>query len=245
MATPPTHAELGFNRTGIATSPNLSEDMIQGTSEFPPPADGDEREIAEARTDYARDAEPIGTVPPPLSAKGVLKTAGTMLKGESPTQLIDKLGERLAFERTGTRMYEAVLSKLDALGSFEGGPTRADIEQIIREEYAHFLMLRDSLVRLGADPTVMTPSADVHATMTKGVLEVVVDPRTTLVQSLEAALLAELADNDCWMALQELSQQAGDDDLARTCTIAMNEEDQHLLLVRSWIAAAQGRTFDE
>ena len=46
------------------------------------------------------------------------------LKGGPPTQFLDKLGERLAFERTGVRLYEALISKHEALGSFAGGPDR-------------------------------------------------------------------------------------------------------------------------
>lgn len=236
-----THAELGMNRTGVATSPLLTKDMVKGTSEFPPPALGDERAISNERVRYARGSEPVGSVPPPVTGKGMLKTAGTALKGESPTQLIDKLGERLAFERTGTRLYEALLSKLDALGTFAGGPSRDDIEEIVAEEHSHFAMLSEVLLKMGADPTVQTPSADVQATMSKGLLDVVTDPRTTLPQSLEAALVAELSDNDCWLALQELALNAGEDRLAERFAAALAAEEQHLAKVRSWIAASQGR----
>jgi hypothetical protein len=41
---------------------------------------------------------------------------------------------------------------------------------------------------------------------------VIVDPRTTLLQSLEAVLIAELFDNACWETLVELAQQAGEND---------------------------------
>lgn len=242
MANTQTHAELGLNRTGVATSPRLSEDMLEGTSEFTPSSGGDDRQIGLERGDYAREAEPLGSVPPPLTGKGMLKTGATALKGESPTQLIDKLGERLAFERSGTRLYEALVSKLDALGSFKGGPSREDLVHILREEHAHFKMLKQAVEKLGADPTVMTPSADLHATMTKGVLEIAVEPRTSLAESLEAALVAELADNDCWQALYELAMQAGENDLAQQFAGALTKENQHLAMVRGWLAAAQGRT---
>jgi len=238
-----THAELGLNRTGIGTSPRLTKDMLEGTDEFLPAIGRDEREIGLERASYARDAEPIGSVPPPLTARGVVKTAGAALKGQSPTQLIDKLGERLGFERTGTRVYEALLSKFDALGSFEGGPSRREIERILIQEYQHFELLETALMSLGADPTVLTPSADLHATLTKGILEVTVDPRTTIVQCLEAALLAELADNDCWLALTDLSRLAGEDGLATSCASALVEENDHLLSVRRWLRAAQGRAY--
>jgi rubrerythrin len=241
MTTTGTHAELGMNRTGIGTSPRLSKDMVEGTSEFMPLVAADEHALAVARATYAREAEPIGSVPPPLTGKGVVTTAGTALKGESPTQFIDKLGERLAFERTGARLYQALLSKFDALGGFEGGPERDELAQILAQEYQHFQMLDQTLTRLGADPTVMTPSADLHATLSKGILEVMVDPRTTVAQCLEAALLAELADNDCWLALAELARNAGEEELAKAFAVALQEENEHLVKVRGWIAAAQGR----
>ena len=45
-----------------------------------------------------------------------LKTALNKLTGVSPEMLIDKLGERLAFERTGVRLYEALLAKASVVG---------------------------------------------------------------------------------------------------------------------------------
>jgi rubrerythrin len=233
-----TQATLGTNRTGIATAPRLTAEMLDGVKEFTPDGAGDEREIALARGDVAREAEPLGSVPPPPTMKGMLKSAAQALKGESPTRFIDKLGERLAFERTGVRVYEAVLSKLDALGGFEGGPTRAELEAILADEFAHFTMLQDALKSLGADPTVMTPSADVHATIGKGALEVVVDPRTSLPQTLEAVLVIELADNECWTNLRELAIAAGQRELAERFTQAAAEEQQHLMEIRRYLASA-------
>jgi rubrerythrin len=236
-----THAEIGMNRTGIGTSPLLSKEMVEGVEEFLPQTPGDEREIARARGDYARDAEPIGSVPPPLTARGMLKTAGQAMKGESPTQFIDMLGARLAYERSGTRLYEALLSKFDALGSFPGGPARTDLEQIVADEYRHFQLLDSTLVRLGADPTVMTPSADLEATISKGAFEVVLDPRTSLAQCLQAILVVELADNDCWDALLQLARNRGEDDAAEKFAGALTQEQEHLTKVRGWLAASQGR----
>jgi rubrerythrin len=230
-----------MNRTGIGTSPLLSKEMVAGMEEFLPATDGDEREIGRARGDYARDADPIGSVPPPLSPKGMLKTAGQALKGQSPSQFIDLLGARLAFERAGTRLYEALLSKFDALGSYEGGPTRAELEDILSDEFRHFRLLDLVITRLGADPTVMTPSADLQATVSKGPFEIVLDPRTTLAQCLEAVMVVELADNECWSALAELAQSAGEESIATEFAEAMAQEEEHLLQVRRWIAAAQGR----
>lgn len=239
MAT--TQTEMGQNRTGIATSPNLTKEMIAGAKEFPPSPNGEESIIARVREEYARDAEPLGSVPPPMTLTGAAKTALRGAKGLRPNQFIDKLGERLAFERTGVRLYEALISKLDAFGSFDGGPTREMLVDIMNAEYQHFTLLSDAVTKLGGDPTVVTPSADLHATMTAGVMAVIVDPRTTFAQCLEAALLAELADNAAWEALTDLASQNGDDDLASLFEAATSEEGVHLENVKSWIAMAQKR----
>jgi ferritin-like protein len=237
MAT--TQTEVGRNRTGIATAPKLTQEMIAGTKEFSPSPDGDEDIIARVREDYARDAEPIGSVPPPTTLTGAAKTALRGAKGLRPTHFLDKLGERLAFERTGVRLYEALISKLDAFGSFEGGPTREMLEETLLEEYQHFTLLAEAVTKLGGDPTVVTPSADLHATMTSGVLAVMVDPRTTFSQCLEAALVAELADNAAWETLTALASENGEDDLAEKFEAAQREEMVHLENVKSWLTMAR------
>jgi len=237
-------ATLGTNRTGIATSKDAAQRMVEGTAEFPPDATGDERAISDIRELFAKDAGPVGSVPPPTNVKGVVKTAVQAVKGARPTQFIDKLGERLGFERTGVRLYEALISKFNTHGTFSGGPSLAQLEENMLEEHSHFSLLTDVITRLGADPTVMTPSADIHATMSKGILEVMVEPRTTFVQCLEALLLAELADNDCWESLIALARQTGEEEVVDAFEAALAEEADHLEDVRAWLAAAQHREVD-
>ena len=238
-------AEIGFNRTGIATSPMQTEKMIEGTTEFLPNPIGDDGVIGLVRGDYAKSSESLGSVPPPMDLKGAATTALRAVRGLRPTQFIDKLAERLAFERSGVRLYEALISKYDALGSFEGGPTREELLQTLREEHEHFRMLTDAVAALGGDPTVVTPSADLHATMTRGILEVMVDARTTLTQCLEAALLAELADNEAWETLTSLAKQNGEEQMAKLFDEARAEEEEHLENVRAWLAAAQNRDVND
>jgi hypothetical protein len=61
-------------------------------------------------------------------------------------------------------------------------------------------------------------------------------------QSLEAILVAELADLTCWETLVELAQEAGEDDLVQPFKQAHMTEQEHLQKVRTWVAAGQGRT---
>jgi rubrerythrin len=234
-------ATLGTNRTGIAAAPQRSQEMLTGMDEFPPTSRGSSHDIAQVRIAYAQLAEPLGSVPPPANLKGTVQTAVKAMMGEKPTLLMDKLGERLAFERTGTRLYEALVSKHDAFGSFAGGPSRDNLEHVRQEEYRHFTMLQSAIEQLGGDPTAVTPSANLHATAAHGINQVIVDPRTTLLQSLEAILIAELADNACWEALIELAQGAGEDALVQQFQEALRNEQDHLAKVQAWLAAGQGR----
>jgi hypothetical protein len=235
-------ATVGTNRTGIAAAPQRSQEMLTGMEEFPPTSEGSAQDIALVRIAYAEEAEPLGSMPLPAGMKNKAKTAMKAVMGAQPTLFMDKLGERLAFERSGTRLYEALVSKHEAFGSFAGGPRKSDLAEILQEEYEHFTMLSSTMERLGGDPTAVTPSADLHATASQGIVQVIVDPRTTLLQSLEAILIAELADNACWEALIALAQQAGDDALVEQFKQALVPEQEHLVKVRTWLAAGQGRT---
>jgi hypothetical protein len=202
---------------------------------------GDGREILRIRADYSRDAEPLGSVPPPTSAGAAFKTATRGLRGLRPTQFVDKLGERIAFERVSVRLCEALITKFEAFGGFEGGPGRGELDQVIQKKYEHFRLLQEAIQNAGCDPTVLTPSADLYLTMLRGIVDVVVDPRTTFAQCLEALLVIELVENDAWEALSDLAQQSSEPELARLFEAAGVVEGDHLDAVRAWLAAAQHR----
>jgi rubrerythrin len=235
-------ATPGRNRTGIVVAPQRSREMLTGVEEFLPTSPGNGQEIAKVRIAYAQQAEPLGSVPLPASFTDKIQAAVQGVMGEQPTLLMDKLGERLAFERTGTRLYEALISKYDAFGSFSGGPSRDELEHVRQEEYRHVTLLQTAIEQLGGDTTAVTPSAAIHATAAHGITMVIVDPRTTLLQSLEAILVTELADNACWEALIELAQGAGEDGLVQPFRQARVTEQEHLEKVQTWLAAGQGRT---
>lgn len=230
--------DIGDNRTGVARSPLDAKATAEGAAEGVPAARLAEAELLAARLDYSKEAGPVGTMPPPLSIKGVAKATVQALKGRSPSVFLDLLGERLAFERTGTRLYDALLCKLEAASIHPGGPTRADLERIRDEELAHAGLVKKALEKLGADPTVVTPCADVSAVASSGLLAVCTDPRSTLTESLKAVQIAELADNDAWLVLADLASRLGLDDLAAEFRQALAEEANHLALVRSWASTA-------
>lgn len=223
--------QVGDNRTARALHPEMYKAMEEGVLEFGASSDGDGPAlIAEVRGEYASTSEPIGLLPPMPEGD----------ESEETALLIDKLGERLAFERAGTRLYEALLSKLDAYGSFPGGPERSDLEEIRIEEHQHFLMVRDAIIDLGGDPSAVTPSANLAALTSRGVQDAVNDPRVNLLQSLEAILIAELVDNAGWEMLAAIAENDGKRQLAESFRRAHETEMEHLTRVQQWLRSGHG-----
>lgn len=213
-----------INRTGIATAPKLAAEQAAGAQQTPPSSVGDETEIAKIRSAYQKDGMLVGSLPPePVPS--------------SPIQavLLDKLGERCAFERTGTRYYEVLVQKHRTEG-VKNDPSPSELQHFRDEEFAHFEMLRTAILKHGGDPTVETPAADLAGVTSKGVGQVLTDPRTTFLQCLQAILVAELVDNDGWELLANVAKAAGDTDLAERCKRALQEEQNHLQHVRRWLA---------
>jgi ferritin-like protein len=227
--------KIGMNRTGMDMSPVDSGELLQGSERSMPTSEGDEGALAAIRAEYIREADALGSVPPPGTMKGVLKNGVQMLTGNRPQVLLDKLGERLAFERGGTRLYEALITK--CLAGVEGSDIvqLQMLEQIHREEAQHFELVRETIESLGADPTAMTPCADVTGVATMGLIQVLNEPRTTLAQALNAILIAELADNAGWDMLITLARETGNDAIADRFREPLAREAEHLAQVRSWL----------
>lgn len=237
----------GPNRTGAAINPKGIESMLDAVRDLSPPMAISTLQMDIERQRYISEADSVGSIPPPKSA---LKNAGARLKGTAASTvmsvLLDKLGERIAFERAGTRLYSALITKYLALTNAGEAPlpsaTNAAEEsaldtltRIRDEELSHFRMLTECVAKLGGDPTSQTPCADVTATASMGLLQVVSDPRTTLAQCLNTVLTAELTDNAGWELLIELAELAGQSKLVEPFASALAAEQQHLVTVQEWL----------
>jgi bacterioferritin (cytochrome b1) len=237
MKTELTKQELLINRTGIMTHAELAAELIQGAKEAEPSSEGDLSELAENRAEYLEQAPPIGSKPMPVADEETMneREEGGALEPQALPLLLDKLGERLAFERQGTRLYEAVLQKCELLGEQDVGPTLAELRHIHEQEMEHFKLLQRVITDMGGDATVQTPSADIAGVLSLGILQVVSDPRTTMAQTLQAMLTAELADNDGWEMLITLANGLGASDYQNQFEQALESEREHLDNVRAWL----------
>ncbi len=232
--------KLGMNRTGIALSPRMGPLMLEAVERYHPEPNLNAGSLHAARVMHAKTATALGTMPPPASLKEAGATALQLLKGNKAAVFLDKLGDRMAFERSGTRLYQGLIARFESSSTWDGGPTLEALQRILEDEVSHFVMLRDTILALGSDPTVITPSADVCAVASTGLLQVVNDPRIKLSDALHAILVAELVDNDGWALLTELADDLGHTELAERFSSAQGVEEVHLENVRSWIASAVG-----
>ncbi|MCW5657289.1 MAG: ferritin-like domain-containing protein [Burkholderiaceae bacterium] len=246
---------LGHNLTGAALSPMAVRSMNDAADMLTPFMDIDTSGMEAQKMAFIGEAEAVGSVPLPTSIKGVAKAGVAVFKGGHPTIFLDKLGERLAYERTGIRLYEALIVKYRAaqqadadvlppagslltddagLATEEPGET---LERIRADEFEHFTMLTEAMAAMGGDPTAQTPCADVTAVASSGFMQVLNDPRTTLAQCLNAMLAVELADNAGWEMLASLADEAGQNELAGRFLAALGQEQEHLAIIRAWLSA--------
>jgi rubrerythrin len=232
-------AKLGHNMTGAQMSPEDTQKMVEYTERRPADVPGSAAELKRAREQMNREEGQIGSVPIPGSAKGMLKSTFDKVLGNNPELLLDKLGERLAYERTGVRLYEAMIAKaLACEGS--GAELVPTLQQIRNDEQAHMILLINAIETLGADPTAMTPCADVVGVIGSGPLKVITDPRTNIAQALNAILTIELADNAAWELLIMLAEQSGHAKIARSFDNALVEEERHVNTIRSLLSRELG-----
>ncbi len=226
-------SDMGGNLSGIQTAMDLAKDQAEGAASAGPDPDGGPELANTERAVYISEGFPVGSLPAlpfDQEAKASEETVGMAV-------FLDKLSERLAFERMGTRLYDALITKCETLGDDANGMSLAALQEIRDEEHRHFLLLNEAITQLGGDPTVQSPCADVTGVASLGIMQVLVDPRTTVTQCLNAILTAELTDNAGWEMLIDVADELGHSDLSERFAEALENEQKHLLNVQSWLSA--------
>jgi len=234
--------QLGMNRTGIQMSPLSSNTLIDAAQASEPSSEGDATALLQLREAYLLEADPVGSVPIPGTLTGAAKAGVKMVQGERLHALIDKLGERAAFERGGTRLYDALIGKCEVRTDEALHIDMMRLRQFRNQEAAHFRLVCEAIEELGADPTAQTPCADVTAMAAAGLMQIALDPRTSVLQTLHAVLAAELIDGADWELLVQLTREQGYDEIAQRFEQAAQDELVHLQHIRDWYQAGSQAT---
>lgn len=228
------------NRIGMQRSPLDARAMLDVPDGLEPPASTEHPAFDQLHTSYIAEAGVIGSIPPPGTVKGMAKAGVQALSGNRAQALLDKLAERLAFERAGVRLYDAALLKCEAakvLTKQKAPFTAAELREIREDEARHAALVMEAIETVGGDPTSQTPAADLVGVEGMGLMQAISDPRTTLAQSLHVLLTAELTDNVGWELLSDMMDTFSMPELAKRFRKAHADEQEHLRKVKDWYRA--------
>jgi hypothetical protein len=141
--------------------------------------------------------------------------------------------------RLGTRLYDALIAKLEARGGYHGGPTRRDLINL-REEHLVAPLAEELAAAAEWDPDLLASCAMLQSPESQALIEVVAtDPAATLPEAIEAVLVSELADHETWIILGRAALTAGEDDLATKIADAECVAAAHVMTLRRWLIAAE------
>lgn len=182
---------VGMNKTGVQMSPFDTKAMLSDDNILARGHTGDQTEAVRLRQSDITEGDNLGSIPVPGTMKGMASMGMHMLTGDMPQVLLDKMAERLAMERTATRLYDALLTKLAVVSHSRSSISVDQVASICGDEARHALLLADAIASLGGDPTSMTLSADLAGVEAMGLVH--------------AVLTAELIDGVCWETLIALS----------------------------------------
>jgi rubrerythrin len=146
-------------------------------------------------------------------------------------RLIDLLNERLAFERAGVKLYDAILERMRASGDPQIQRMLDQMQEHREDEKRHEEWLEEQIRALGGDAHAPTEKSILVQAESQGI-EHVVQRDPLLPHDFHALLVAELADNAGWDLLVQLADEMGDRDAKKEFKKRLHEEEEHLIFVR-------------
>jgi rubrerythrin len=158
-------------------------------------------------------------------------TAMEKLAKKNVMKVIDLLCERLAFERSGVKLYDTLLSRLRASDDPALKALLGDVKEFREEEKEHEEWLEEQIRALGGDAHAPTEQSVLVQTEAEG-LERVIRRDPSIPHDFHALLTAELADNAGWDLLVQLADELGDSDAKKQFEKRLREEEKHLSFVR-------------
>jgi bacterioferritin (cytochrome b1) len=142
-------------------------------------------------------------------------------------KVIDLLTERLAFERSGVKLYDAIIRKMEQSPE----PAISEMLDQMREHRADEKGLEEQIRSLGGDAHAETELSRLVTRESVGI-EDVVEHDPELPHLFHALLAAELVDNAGWDLLAAIADEANDKDARKAFKKRLHEEEEHLVFCR-------------
>ncbi len=153
------------------------------------------------------------------------------LAQQNRDKVIDLLTERLAFERSGVKLYDRIIGVMRSSPSEEVRDMLDQMQEHRDQEKEHEEWLEECIRSLGGNAHGETDLSRLVTEESKGIEEVVMRD-AELPHLFHALLAAELVDNAGWDLLVEVADEAGDRDAKKEFKKRLHEEEDHLLFVR-------------
>jgi bacterioferritin (cytochrome b1) len=156
-------------------------------------------------------------------------------------KVIDVLNERLTFERSGVKLYDAIVGNMQRSKNAEIARMLAPMRAHRDQEKEHEEWLEEQIRALGGDAHGQTEMSELITAESAGIEKVVTGDQN-LVHQMHALLTAELVDNSGWELLLELADDADDADARREFRRRLHEEEEHLIFMRRAVVAFARRS---
>ncbi|MGE5048484.1 MAG: ferritin-like domain-containing protein [Deltaproteobacteria bacterium] len=153
------------------------------------------------------------------------------LAKKNVSRVIDLLNERLAFERTGVKLYDTLLARLQVSTDPAVKALVGQVQEHREEEHEHEEWLEEQIRALGGTAHALSEHAVLAQAEAEGV-ERVMRRDDSIPHDFHALLTAELADNAGWDLLMKLADEFGDSKAKKEFKKRLHEEEKHLLFVR-------------
>lgn len=147
-------------------------------------------------------------------------------------KVLDVLTARCAYERTGVKLYDAIIDKIERQGDTHYHRMLETLRRHRDEEKEHEEWLEQQIRALGGDPHAATQMSRLEDEETRGVQGVLLDGHSEIPHLIHALFTAELTDNAGWDLLVQLADEAGDREAKREFGRRLAEEAKHLLFMR-------------
>lgn len=147
----------------------------------------------------------------------------------NPAKVIELLSERLAFERSGVKLYDAILKKVKASRHTQLKRLTRELKEHRDQELEHAEWCEEQIRALGGDPDEKTERAILVETEAQGIEQIVFSD-APISQMFHALNMAELGDNAGWAQLVGLAAQCGDDEARAAFQERLEHEEEHLRL---------------
>lgn len=152
--------------------------------------------------------------------------------------VLDVLSGRLAFERTGVTLYDAVIQKIERAGEPRYHVLIDQLRHNRNEEKEHEEWLEAQIRALGGSAHETTTMSQLELEESTGIKSVIVDGHQKVLHLLHALLAAELADNAGWDLLVKLADDTGDTAAKAQFAKRLAEEVKHLAFIREAVVRA-------